>query len=307
MVAILVGLLAACAASALYNIGVALQAREARGAPQAKGLRPSLLGELLQRRWWLVGTALGLLGWPLQALAFTVAPVSVVQPALGFGLIILLVLGARMLGERVGAQQRAGVAAIVIGVALLAVAAPPRASTHATPALLATSLTALAALALLPYVTLAWRSPGGLSCAFSAGVAFAWSGLSTKFAADAATNGAWGIVAAWTLATGLASLLALLSEMSALQRRPATVVAPLVFNLQVVLPVLVAPLIFGERWATSVVQGSAVAAGLAIVAAGAFVVTRSPGIWAIASAHDTAAGSALPVNQAMSGDARHRA
>jgi len=42
-------------------------------------LRPSLIGFLLRRRRWLLGTALGILGWPLQALALAFAPLALVQ------------------------------------------------------------------------------------------------------------------------------------------------------------------------------------------------------------------------------------
>ncbi|MBN9623562.1 MAG: hypothetical protein J0H06_11525, partial [Actinobacteria bacterium] len=57
------------------------------------------------------------------------------------------------------------------------------------------------------------------------------------------------IVAAVWLATAAASEgLALLSEMSALGRRPATQVTPVMFAVQVVVPVTLAPLIFEESW-----------------------------------------------------------
>ena len=48
-----------------------------------------------------------MLGWPLQVLALSLAPLVVVQPALAMGLIVLLVLAERMLGEHAGRYEYA--------------------------------------------------------------------------------------------------------------------------------------------------------------------------------------------------------
>jgi hypothetical protein len=73
----------------------------------------------------------------------------------------------------------------------------------------------------------------------------------------------------------VASLLALLSEMSALQQRRVTEVAPLVFVIEVVIPVLLAPVVVGEVWTGSLLGAAGVLAGLAAVVAGAVVLTSS--------------------------------
>ena len=52
--------------------------------------------------------------------------------------------------------------------------------------------------------------------------------------------------------------------MSALQRRPATHVAPVMFAVQVLVPVILAPLIFGETWATTPLGGVALVAFMAV-------------------------------------------
>src|SRR5580765_6248828 len=109
MTSALLGTGAACAASSLYNAGLALQALDAREAPGEEGLRLSLLGRLVRRRRWLVGTALNVLGWPLQTVALVFAPLALVQPALAFGLVLLLGIAAHQLGERVGTREVAAV------------------------------------------------------------------------------------------------------------------------------------------------------------------------------------------------------
>jgi drug/metabolite transporter (DMT)-like permease len=123
------GVACAIVASILFDLAVALQALEARDVPREHGLRPSLLGRLVARPRWLFATLLGGAGWPFHIAALLLAPLTVVQPALASGLLLLLVLGDRMLSERVGRLEVGAVLAIVLGVAGLAWAAPstPRA------------------------------------------------------------------------------------------------------------------------------------------------------------------------------------
>jgi uncharacterized membrane protein len=280
MSSVLIGIVGACCASSLYNLGLALQALDAREAPADEGLRPTLLARLVRRRRWLLGTGLNLLGWPLHAAALLLAPLTVVQPALAFGLTLLLVVGARHLDERVGVREVAAVFAILAGVALLGLVAPDVSSRHAGGVALACVLGGVALVALVPF---AFGGRGGLTT-IGAGAALAWSGLSTKLAADALHQGqAWSVVL-WVAATGLASGIGLLAEMSALQQRAATQVAPVVFVVQVVVPVVAAPVLVSEHWH----QPVAVVAGLLVIVAGALALLRSPAVRSLVAAEDGA-------------------
>jgi drug/metabolite transporter (DMT)-like permease len=291
MSSIALGAGAACAASSLYNLGLALQAVDAREAPAAEGLRPTLLLRLVRRRRWLAGTALNVLGWPLQTAALLLAPLTVVQPALAFGLALLLVVGARHLHERVGVREAAAVGGILGGVAVLAAVAPDASTHHAGATALATVLGGVAVLALLPFVL----RGGGASMTLGAGAALAWSGLSTKLVADALHQGRPASALVWAAATGLASGVGLLAEMSALQRRPATQVAPVVFVVQVVVPVLAAPLLVHEHWH----QPFGVLAGLGLVVGCALALLRSPVVRSLvdgASSSDSDVGVRPPAD-----------
>src|SRR5436309_2996867 len=139
------GVACACVASILFDLGVALQALEARSVSHRHSLRPSLLGRLVARPRWVFATLLAGAGWPFHVAALVLAPLTVVQPALAIGLLLLLVLGDRMLGERVGAREVVAVMAIVIGVAGMAWAAPDHASTHGGPARVGPALAAIGA------------------------------------------------------------------------------------------------------------------------------------------------------------------
>src|SRR3989440_3165821 len=126
---VLLGLLAAAAASVAFNVGIVLQALDARREPAEEGLRLSLLAHLLRRKRWLAGFLLGAVGFGLQVLALALAPFVVVQPVLAAGLLLVLYLGVRMLGERVGRAEIAGVIGITGGIALLGWGTPSSTAT----------------------------------------------------------------------------------------------------------------------------------------------------------------------------------
>src|ERR1700729_4182249 len=102
------GLIAGIVASVLFNLGIALQAIEARRTPREEGLRVSLIGDLLHRRLWLTGLGVEWVGVPLEILAFAWAPFVVVQPLLACGLLVLLAVAHRLLDERPGLDARVG-------------------------------------------------------------------------------------------------------------------------------------------------------------------------------------------------------
>jgi hypothetical protein len=277
MLELILGILAAIGAAVLYSLGFAFQALEAREAPGSEHLRPALVLRLLTRVRWLGGTGLSMLGWPLQLVALGLAPLVVVQPALALGLPVLMVMGERLLGERAGRREHLAVATIVLGVAGAAACAPPRSQTHAHWTTLLVVLGALALASLLPYLLLRLGRPLPFVTMLGAGLAYGFSGVSTKLASDDLFfYGYLGAAIGWGVATGGASALATLSEMSSLQKRPAIQVAPVVFTIQTAVPVALAPVLFNESFAATPAGGVPLALSLALVVAGAAVLARSP-------------------------------
>src|SRR5947199_1614497 len=127
---LVLGILAAVGASALYSLGIAFQAMDAKEAPRQEHLRISLLRRLFRRTRWLIGTGLSILGWPLQVVALLLAPLVVVQPALAAGLLVLMLVAQRMLGEHAGRYEHLAMLAIVVGVIGAGLTAPPRTTSH---------------------------------------------------------------------------------------------------------------------------------------------------------------------------------
>jgi hypothetical protein len=289
---LLLGLLFAIAASVMFDVGVATQALEARVTEVHEALRPSLLTGLLRRRRWLAGTVIAASGWPLHLAALALVPLSVVQPALAVGLLLLLVLGDRMLGERVGPREVIAVLAIIAGVAGMAWAAPAHASTHGGPERLVPVLGALGAVALAPYALRRRGIAASVLIPIAAGCAFAWTGIASKLITDFLSSSSWTPLLLWGPLTGAFAGVGLLSEMSALQRRPATQVVPIVFVVQICLPVLLAPALGAESWDGTPLGGLALIGFLGVVAAGAWLLGSARGVSGLVARADVGSAEA---------------
>lgn len=255
------GVLLAFLAAGCYECGYVLQALEARAAPREAALHVALLARLASRRRWLAGTALSVVGAGFQVAALARAPLTVVQPVLALGLVVLLAFAHTTLRERVGATELAGVAAVIAGVALVATAGPGRSNRVDSVLALVVLLGPLVLVTLAPFALRA-RSPLWLAAA-GAAAGDAIAAIALKLAADAAASGRPLLVIP-ALAGGVAGgALALTAEMSALRGMQATRVAPLVVTAQVVVPAVAGVAAFGEN------LSAALAAGVLAAAAGA--------------------------------------
>jgi drug/metabolite transporter (DMT)-like permease len=281
------GLAAALLASVAFNGGIALQALDAREAPADQGLRLSLLTRLLRRRRWLLGAAIGLLGFPLQLLAFANAPFVVVQPALAAGLLLLLALGVRYLGERVGRTELFGVLAITAGIALIAYGAPERLSPHRGPLAVGLVLATLGVLSCLPFVLRGRRWDSAMLVIVASGLAFGLANIASKLLSDDASSHTWAPAALWLAVTLGVSVAALITEMTALQRADATKVVPISFAVQTFIPILLEPLFLRESFRSVEAYGIPMVAGLALSLAGMVAVARSRAVSRLAAGDAT--------------------
>jgi drug/metabolite transporter (DMT)-like permease len=264
---VVLGIVAAAGAAACFDGAVILQTQDAREVHESHGLRLSLLRRLGTRRRWLVGTAVGLLGVPLHLAAFALAPVTVVQPTLALGMLLLLAAGARMLGEQVGPREWLAAVAIVAGVALLAVASP-RHTSHVPGLASAAPPVAVLALLMLSPFALGNRRSTAWTLIAAGGSAFALSAVFGKLVVGELAAGRPLPAVALTAAGAASSAMGLLIDMTALQRFEATRVAPPMFVIETAVPVALAPWLFGELWPGSLLGDAALAAGLVLVLAG---------------------------------------
>jgi drug/metabolite transporter (DMT)-like permease len=280
------GIICAIGASGLYNTSIALQALEAREVGHEHALRASLIGRLVRNPRWLVATLIGLLGWPLEIAALLMAPLTVVQPCLASGLVLLLVLGVTRLGETPGRREYGAVAAIVLGVAGIAWAAPARTTSDAGALPIAIALFLVTIPVVAPYVVRGRSSAAGTLAIVGAGFGYAWTAIASKLLTDELSAGSLLVAAIWLATAAASEGVALLSEMSALGRRPATRVAPVMFSVQVVVPVILAPLIFGESWSDTPGGGAGLVVAILLILAGVIALAGSQAVGAVIdSAH----------------------
>jgi drug/metabolite transporter (DMT)-like permease len=267
----------AAAAAGCYEVSYAMQALEARSVESGHALRASLLARLVRRPRYLAAIGLALVGWALQIVALGLAPLTLVQPTLALGLLVLLYLSHRVLGEPVGRRDVLGVIAITAGVAAIGLSAPDRTAETAGGAALAITLGVLAAITIVPF---ALRSRGvtPVLLVISAGTADAMAAFVAKLVSDQLSTGSVLAALAFAIGAGLALLFGVTSEMSALQRVSPTRVAPVILVMQMTIPVLLAPLLVGEDWGDTPLGGAVIAVGFLFVAAGTAALAASPGV-----------------------------
>jgi hypothetical protein len=308
-----IGIVAVLAASAAYNGGVVLQALDAREEPEACGLKLALLIRLLRRRRWLLGTALSIVAFPLQVLAYANAPLSVVQPGLAVGLVLLLFLGSRYMGEEVHRRHYAAVVAIVAGITIIAAAGPDHRQPDRGGAVQLALMAALAVGIVAPYV-LRRRMPVYVAIlTVSAGVAFAWSDIATKLFGDGVNGGRALVAGLWLAAVVASSIVATLTLMTAFQRAEVRKVVPAVFAVETTLPIVLAPLLLQHNGGLTGGDLGPIAAGLALVVAAVLTLAASAQVsWAMAPAQASQrarqlTGRAATRARARTASARRRA
>ncbi|HEX9623342.1 MAG TPA: DMT family transporter [Streptosporangiaceae bacterium] len=119
-----IGIAVAAFATTAYNVGLIFEKRALSNLPaidarHAFGLARTVLFSPV----WMVGFGLMLCGFGLQVVALTLAPVSMVQPVLGSGVVILVVLSRIVLRERLGRLELGCVLCVTAAIAAIALSA----------------------------------------------------------------------------------------------------------------------------------------------------------------------------------------
>lgn len=263
------GVALAAAAAVCFDGALAFQAAEARREDAMRA--GHLLARLVRRPRWLLATGLAAIGWPLQLAALSLAPLTLVQPTLAFGLVVLLAASAVVLGEPIGRVEVAGAVAIIGGVVVLTLTAPDHVDSHSRLLVLLAVIGPLAALALTPWL----RHGRGRAAALGAAAGFVATGLTTKLVSDGFGTGDVFAIVGWGLLTALLAVAAAADDMGAMQDLAVSRVAPAILAAEIVGPVLLAPFLFGERWGQTPGGGVWIVVGLAAVLCGALPLAAS--------------------------------
>jgi drug/metabolite transporter (DMT)-like permease len=279
----LLGLAAAIVAAILFNVGIALQAIEARRSPKSLGLKVGLLGHLLRRPLWLLGGALGIIGFGPQLIGLAYAPFAVVQTALTAGLALLLFIASRYLGERVDRIALTGVALLIAGVALVSWGAPAHSETHRAALGPILVVAATAVIAFSPFFLRRFGVEHGLLLAIASGIGFAGTNIATKLAGDDIGRSNWANATGWGIAVAVLGVCATVTSMSAIQRSAATMVVPVSTAVQTFVPIVLEPLFLHEHYRSFWTQFLPVAAGVVIAVAGVALVGRNRAVSELAT------------------------
>jgi drug/metabolite transporter (DMT)-like permease len=290
-----VGLIAGIVSSVLFNLGIALQAIEARRTPREEGLRASLIWDLLHRKLWVTGLGVEWLGVPLEILAFAWAPFVVVQPLLACGLLVLLAVARRLLGEMPSREGWIGVGLIIAGIALIAWGAPGQRDTHRGAAAVIGVVGGLVLVSLIPFALRGRRWDTAMTAVLGSACGFAATNVAMKLMADDIGHGQWVRAVIWLMVAAVAGFGATVTGMTALQRAPATTVIPISTAVQTFLPVVLEPLFLAESFRSAELEGLPLLVGLVVMLIGIVVLARTPQVSAIAAgAPAEGAGSTDP-------------
>ena len=277
------GLIAGIVASVLFNLGIALQAIEARRTPREEGLRASLIWRLLHRRLWVTGLGIEWLGVPLEILAFAWAPFVVVQPLLACGLLVLLAVARRLLGELPTRAALVGVALIIAGIGLIAWGAPGQQDTHRGAVAVIGVVAGLVIASLIPFALRGRRGDTAMTAVLGSACGFAATNVAMKLMADDIGNAHWPQAVGWLAVAALAGFGATVTGMTALQRAPATTVIPISTAVQTFLPVALEPLFLAESFRSADLEGLPLLVGIVVMLVGIVVLARNRQVSALAA------------------------
>jgi drug/metabolite transporter (DMT)-like permease len=269
------GLIAGIAASVLFNLGIALQAIEARRASRAKALRAALIWDLLRRPRWVGGLLTEWVGVPLEILAFAWAPFVVVQPLLACGLLVLLAVAGRLLGERPGRDAILGVGLVIVAIALIAWGAPGQQDTHRGPGAVLAVVGGLVIVSLVPFALRGRRLDTALTAVLGSACGFAATNVAMKLMADDLGSGHWPQVAGWVAVAAGVGFAATVTGMTALQRARATTVIPISTAVQTFLPVALEPLFLRESFREASLDGIPLLVGIVVMLFGIVILART--------------------------------
>jgi drug/metabolite transporter (DMT)-like permease len=253
-----IGLGAALLAAVLFGVGSVVQAIAAR--------RHGLVSWTMA----LVGV-IYLLGWGLHLVAIAHVPLYVAQVGVAVSLVVTALLAATVVGEPLTTRHWVAIGAMVVGLALLVLAAGPVGSDHFRTVHTLVLYAGAAITFLLGLVVIRYHGPAsGVALGVLAGIAYGGSPISTRALVEprldaetivpALTIGIYGLLGFWLCSVGL-------------RRASVTAVnAPLIL-LETLVPAVVGVAVFNDGvragWWPIAVAGMALSTAAAVVLCGA--------------------------------------
>lgn len=179
---------------------------------------------LFRSRWFAVGMVVAVAAWIFHVAAMALAPLSIVQVVLASGLVLLAVMADRLFGYQVGRRQWMGLAAMAIGLCLIALTQPAAHGNHSSYSLVAMTafeggLLGLGGLLIAgPRMVAVRDEHHGLALGAAAGILFGVSDVAIKALTGlVGMDGMMGLVSPWMLVAIVASIAAFYASARGLQ------------------------------------------------------------------------------------------
>jgi drug/metabolite transporter (DMT)-like permease len=113
-------------AAVCMAVGIVVRQRATMDVPVDKGVSTAMVGTLLRKRLWWIGTGVAILGFVWQALALSKGSLLIVQPLMVSSLLFALPLSARLAGRRVTSAEWAWAVLLTAALATFVVMARPQ-------------------------------------------------------------------------------------------------------------------------------------------------------------------------------------
>ena len=242
------------AATLLIQLGYFLWKLSADGQPKIGGAPASRVIRALVTDWrWMLGFAATSVGWVLFVQATALGDISLVQPLMSAGDLLLVIMAVAVLKERLVGMEWAGVLLTVLG----AVALAWEAENSHVQAFGGTRLLVLLGFSVLTGCILLWVNRGShrpeVLLALVVGLCFGAGSVLTKamtieYSTPGQTVISWAILIDPLLpAVVLANVLGLVLLQAAFQRGRASVIVPLQLAMANAVTVLAGIVVFAEH------------------------------------------------------------
>jgi drug/metabolite transporter (DMT)-like permease len=269
--------LGASLANALTSV---FQRMGVEDAPAGDRLRLRLLTYALRRKVWLLGFAMMIVSFVLQAIALHFGRLSQVQPILTTELVFLVAVLAVWFGYTITRREWLGTVAVTGGLVGFLFFAHPEYGMQSQPLwkwiVVAVACSAAIAIA----VGLALRGPGWWRAAMfgaAAAVSFAFTSACTKAVSQFAASDWTSLYRHWqTYALACAGALAVFLAQNAFHAGPIAASQSTLVLADPLASILIGVGLFGDNLRTAVPWGPLEALSLLVMFAGAFSLAHSP-------------------------------
>lgn len=299
-----IALALAAGAAFLSALAVVFQRVALESAPTSNSLSPRIMTHALRKRGWLVGFALMLGTFGLQATALRFGQLNVVQPVLTTELIFLVLILVVGFRRRVGPREVLGIVAIVAALAVFFTSASPAAGKGQPDKaawIVVAAVTVAGALALVAAGRVGPRWWRATALGSAAAVLFADNAAFTKTATTVLRHGGvphlFESPAPYLI--GLSGALGLFLLQGALHAGPITASRTANVVVNPLASIVIGATAFGERLHSGLLPVAVDIVAIGVLCAGIAVLARSPLVTGVGGpAADEYLATASPPNLA---------